>query len=145
MESLQLERTFTASPEQVFDAWTRADLLQAWFAPGEGFEITAEADPRPGGRFRIAMRHVESGAPHVAVGEYLEVDRPRRIVCTWRWEEGDVAGQPETRLSLDFEPDGDGVRLRLTHERFPDGDLRDKHVQGWTSCLDRLVAHFAAA
>jgi len=143
-ERLVLERTFAAPPERIFDAWTKPDILQSWFAPGDGFDVTAEADPAPGGRFRIALRHRESGAEHIAVGAYEEVDRPRRIVCTWQWEQGDEAGGPETLLSLDFEVHGADTLLRLTHERFPTAEIRDHHMQGWTGCLARLIEHLTA-
>ena len=32
-ERMQLTRLVAASPEEVFDAWTRAEILGRWFAP----------------------------------------------------------------------------------------------------------------
>jgi len=33
-ERMQLTRLVAASPEEVFEAWTRAEILGRWFAPG---------------------------------------------------------------------------------------------------------------
>ena len=40
----------------------------------------AELDPRPG-----ATSRVDINCRDVARGEYVELDRPRRVVFTWGW------------------------------------------------------------
>jgi uncharacterized protein YndB with AHSA1/START domain len=49
LESVHVTRRFTASPEQVFEAWVNPDLLRRWLA------ATVEADARVGGRFRLEV------------------------------------------------------------------------------------------
>ena len=48
-QTLRMERVFAATPEQLFDAWTKADQLVRWWGP-EGVTIPRhELDIREGG------------------------------------------------------------------------------------------------
>jgi uncharacterized protein YndB with AHSA1/START domain len=58
-------------------------------------------------------------------------------VFTWGWETDGPRG-PETVVTIElFEAPG-GTRLELTQELFESEDSRDRHQQGWSSCLDCL-------
>ena len=84
--SLQVKRHLDASPKQVYRAWTDPEQLARWFAPSPDFGVVIhELDPRAGGGYHIEMR-APDGASHVAVGEYRELEAPRRLAFTWRWE-----------------------------------------------------------
>jgi uncharacterized protein YndB with AHSA1/START domain len=61
-----------ASPEDVFSYFVDPEKLVSWKA------TAAEADARPGGRFRLDV----TGRGDVAWGEYLEIDPPRRVTFT---------------------------------------------------------------
>ena len=88
--SLRVERTFDASPEDVFDAWTNPEVLRRWWRPNPAWSTpVAEVDLRVGGRYRISMEDPETGPSITAGGEYSEVSRPRRLVYSWQWEEDD--------------------------------------------------------
>lgn len=78
---LRFVRTLAATPEEVFDAWTDPSSLRVWMCPGAVEETVALLDVRVGGRLRIVMREPER--EHVHTGEYLEVERPRRLAFTW--------------------------------------------------------------
>ena len=70
-------------------------------------------------------------------GEYREVVPPERLVFTWAWEQDGARGH-DTVVTIElFETPG-GTRLELTHELFETEDARDRHGQGWSSCLDCL-------
>jgi uncharacterized protein YndB with AHSA1/START domain len=86
-----LERTFDASPQEVWDLWTTKEGMEAWMGP-DGFSVVVgELDVRPGGKLVYAMSAVgadqiaymkHAGMPltteqHV---EFVEVDPPRRLV-----------------------------------------------------------------
>ena len=51
--SLTLKRRLQAPPAKVFAAWTDAEKVKRWFAPGEATTIRAESDARVGGRYRF--------------------------------------------------------------------------------------------
>lgn len=135
-ETLVIQRTVPAAVERVWDAWTNPDKLSKWFAP-EGFEVgKVRADVQAGGQYRIEMNDPDRDE-HIVFGQYLEVARYERIQSTWRWEGSDI----ETLLTVEFAAgEGGTTELTLTHERFPDADLRDKHNEGWTGVLNRLDA-----
>ena len=136
MSELRLSRRFAAAPGRVFDAWTDPDVLRRWWAAHPDWDSpAAEADARPGGRYRLSMTDASSGETRTVAGEYTVVERPRRLVYTWRWE-----GMPtETLVTVEFVADGDGTRVELHQAGFPDEHDRDMHADGWSGCLDNLA------
>jgi uncharacterized protein YndB with AHSA1/START domain len=77
--TVRLTRVFEAPRGRVFECWTRAEHLVHWFGP-KGFTIhSCEADPRPGGIFRLCMR-APDGKDYWVRGEYREVAPPERLV-----------------------------------------------------------------
>jgi uncharacterized protein YndB with AHSA1/START domain len=75
-QNIRLVNRFTVPPETVFDAFTRPDAMRAWWTDDTVFEI----DLREGGAWTITRE--EDGQTLVLTGEYLEVDRPRRLRYT---------------------------------------------------------------
>ena len=142
--SLQIKRTYIATREQVFRAWTNPDALKKWFGPSDDFKTpVAEVDLRVGGTYRIQMI-APNGESHAVGGIYKEISSPEKLVFTWMWEEGvSCDGGPpeppvETLVTLEFFERGNETDVVLTHERFPNVGSRDKHNEGWAGCLGRL-------
>jgi hypothetical protein len=69
--SLKVSAVIKAPRAKVFAAWTTAETLRKWFAPGSRKPDPAILDVRPGGKFRIIMVGEEDSP--VAIGEYREV------------------------------------------------------------------------
>jgi uncharacterized protein YndB with AHSA1/START domain len=80
-----MRRTFDAPSRMVFDALTRPDLFEHWYGPHEYAVVSAEADVRPGGAYRIVQRGPD-GTLHGFRGEYRDVVPGERIVQTWAYE-----------------------------------------------------------
>lgn len=138
---LRITRTFRASRENVFQAWTTPNALKQWFGPSAEFSIpVVELDLRVGGRYRIQMID-PSGQSHTAIGEYREIAQPEKLVFTWSWEGGVACnGTPigETLVTVELRQKGNETEMTLTHDLFPDAQTRDNHYEGWTGCLERL-------
>lgn len=133
--SLQLKRTFPASREKVWKAWTTPEALKRWFAPSDEYSTpAAQVDLRVGGGYRIEI-HAPDGKPHIVVGTYEEIKAPEKLVFTWSWEGGPVQN---TRVTLEFYDKGEETEIVLTHELFPDENARQDHTKGWTGCLGNL-------
>lgn len=137
--TITITRTVPASPERVFDAWTDVEQLAAWWWP-QLAGTTYDVDAREGGAFRISSPAI--GA--TVTGVYSEVDRPRRLVFSWRWQDG---GAPDETVVdtvvVTFEPDGPATVVRIDHTSAahePDGGA----VQGWNDVMDRLVRLYAS-
>jgi len=86
-----LTRMFAATPEAVFDAWVTPAAFAVWWG-GPGIDVPLgelSLDPRPGGRWKATMV-LGGGMPDFHWhGEYLEVDRPNKLVMTMTDEPGD--------------------------------------------------------
>ena len=137
--SLTLHRTVDAPVETVYAAWTDPDIVGRWFAPGALAVARAVAEVEVGGTFLVEMRGAD-GENHVTRGVYREVVPNRRLVHTWQWEGSDE----ESLVTVEFEPAPEGAtRLTLTHSRLADAEARDRHEEGWTGCLKKLVAMYA--
>jgi uncharacterized protein YndB with AHSA1/START domain len=131
--SLVISRTYPASVERVFKAWTDANQLGQWFAPTDDYTTTASVDLRVGHEYRIAIVH-KGGNVHNVVGTYRVIEPPRKLVYTWRWD----GASADTLVTVDFTPDGDATKVTITHEQFTNTEDRDKHNEGWNGCLNRL-------
>jgi uncharacterized protein YndB with AHSA1/START domain len=132
--SLLISRTYPASVERVFKAWTDANQLGQWFAPTDDYTTKASVDLKVGHEYRIAITH-KGGNVHTILGTYRLIDPPHKLVYTWRWEGGPMA---DTLVTVDFAPDGDATKVTITHEQFTNTEDRDKHNEGWNGCLNRL-------
>ena len=116
----------------VFRWWTEAELLREWMSPIGTVE--AEVDLRVGGAFRIVMKSGDTVIDHV--GEYIEIERPTRLVFTWRSR---FTGPQASLVTLELVPDGDDATLlRLLHSRLLEAAVIS-HRDGWGSMLDRLA------
>ena len=119
VEQLVIERTLTASPERVFDAFTDPDQLTNWWWPA-GFTCpAAEVDLRVGGTYRLAMEWpgsipTEARFSHYMGGEYLEIDRPRRLVMSGRAVNDEQGELFATLIEVTFEARGRGHRAHRT-------------------------------
>ena len=134
-DALRLTHVLPAAPDRVFDAWTREEHRLRWACPKGATLLSAESDLRVGGLHRLCMD--VGGVPHTAYGVYREIDRPRRLVYTWDWEEEDQR-MGETLVTVEFVPVEGGTEVRLVHSGFPAPESRDGHGEGWASCLERL-------
>jgi uncharacterized protein YndB with AHSA1/START domain len=116
-----------ASPETVFQFFTDPARMVRWKGRA------ATLDPRPGGIYRVEINDQAT-----AVGEYVELDPPRRVVITWGWEGGGAVPPGSSTVEFDLEPDGDGTIVRLTHRDLPPDEV-EIHGQGWGNYLPRLA------
>jgi len=116
-QDVRLEIWIDAPPETVFALLTDPTHMKSWFAE------VVEADPRPGGLFRI------SGPADVSIeGTYLEIIPNRKVVFTWGGVEGLKPGQSTVEFVLELDRKGTLVRLR--HYGLP-GPAVDSHRRGW--------------
>jgi uncharacterized protein YndB with AHSA1/START domain len=131
-EPLRHEVRIDAPPEVVFGYFTDPERLVRWFG------VAALLDPRPGGALRI-----DANGRDVVLGEYVEVDPPRRVVFTWGFDGPQpIVPAGATQVEVTLEPEGEGTRLVLRHHGL-EPDSRPPHDEGWAHYLARLE-HAAA-
>ena len=136
--SLTLKRHLKASPERVFQAWTRPEDIAKWFGPHTTDVLLAEADLRIGGRYRVVMRG-KDGEEHRVSGAYREIVQNELLVFSWAWES---TPERESLVTVTLKAKDGGTDLTLLHEQFFDEDARNQHSEGWSSSLDKLEDMF---
>ena len=140
MTQLTIVRTIAAPPEAVFAAFVEPDKLALWWGPDDGPVLSAEVDPRVGGRFHVRFRLAEDGSEHGSSGVFDVFDPPRRLSMSWRWE--DDQG-PDSHVDVTFRPVPGGTEVTLIHSRLHDANTRDGHRAGWNGAFDKLVTKAA--
>jgi uncharacterized protein YndB with AHSA1/START domain len=137
---LQIRRSFEASRDRVFRAFTGKEGVRVWFASPSHLSWLDEPflDLRPGGSYRF---RVGDGKNVWTIhGSYLEVKPPERVKFTWLWENDPIHGDSgESVVTVDFEAHGASTIVLLTHEGLPSERSRQEHDQGWAECLESLV------
>ena len=132
---VRIERTFAASAEEVFDAWTSPEVMRRWFHPGPDWATPeAEVDLRVGGRVRVVMRQPD-GTEGAAQGEYTLIDRPRRLVMTWTFDD---EPSNEQLIELSFTESEGSTTVLLVNSRISTDERRESQNWGWNGCLEQL-------
>jgi uncharacterized protein YndB with AHSA1/START domain len=107
-----------AAPSTVFALLTDPTRMMTWLAE------VVDAEPQPGGRFRIS----ESGGTTIH-GIYVEVVPDKKVVLTWGGIMGLAPGQ--TTVEIVLEPDGGGTLVKLRHcAQAHQGDAGKSRWQG---------------
>jgi uncharacterized protein YndB with AHSA1/START domain len=133
-----ITRTFTATPEAVFDAWVTPASFAAWYG-GSGVEIPTDSvsmDVRPGGQWKATMI-IGNGVPDMNwFGEFVEVNRPDKLVLTLT----DRPGDARETVSVTFTAVDGGTEMLF---RQTGGNLSaeeyERTAEGWNTFFDAMV------
>jgi uncharacterized protein YndB with AHSA1/START domain len=138
---LQLKRSFAASREKVFNAWTIPSEIKQWFGPEGCRVIDAQVDLRVGGKYRFQVSSPTNEKMSVH-GEYREISPPAKLVYTWQWEDDPAWENLTSIVTVEFIEQNERTEIQLRHEKFPSIESRDNHEQGWSSTLEKLSKLF---
>jgi uncharacterized protein YndB with AHSA1/START domain len=132
---VRIERTFDAPAEEVFDAWTSPEVMRRWFHCFEGWSTPeAEVDLRVGGKVRVVMRTAE-GRDAAMGGEYRVIDRPRRLVMTWTFDD---FPDNEQLIELTFSESEGSTTVLMVNTQISTEERRESQDEGWNGCLTEL-------
>ncbi len=142
-----IERTFAAPRRQVFEAFTRPELIRRWLAGPPGWSMpVCEFDLRAGGSYRYLWRNDTDGSEMGSRRTFREVVPPERYVGTERfdrpWYPGEALGTFEFA-----ERDGKTtltVTMLYESREARDGVLASSMQQGLAASYERLDALLAA-
>jgi uncharacterized protein YndB with AHSA1/START domain len=133
---VRIERTYDASAQAVFDAWTSPEVIRRWFRPARGWrEASAEVDLRVGGTIRVVMR-TPDGEPVEAGGEFTLIERPHRLAFTWTFED-DPSNQQ--MIELEFTERDGATTVLFVNSRISERERRDRQDDGWSTCFDEMA------
>jgi uncharacterized protein YndB with AHSA1/START domain len=121
---LVVTRAFNGPARIVFEAWTKPELFQRWWAPkSTGVPLlSCEMDVRIGGRYRVEFGR-DASKSMAFTGRYIEVTPHSRLV--WTNEESDDGAV----TTVTFEEKGDKTLLVL-HELYPTKEALDDAIAG---------------
>ena len=138
--TLQIELTFRAPAQAVFDAFTNPEVMRRWWHPERDWETSeAEVDLRVGGAVRVVMHDPANEVDHGGGGVYTEIEPPRRLAFTWLWD-GDTR---RTLIELDFEERDGATTVSFAHSGLWDEEAVRGHEGGWNRTFDNLEAVLA--
>ena len=130
--TVERELAIAASPETVWEFLVDPEKAVRWMGAAATFDL------QPGGLYRV---DVVPG--NTAVGEFVEIDPPRRLVFTWGWESGPGDSVPPGSTTVEFdltEGDSGGTVLHFRHSDLPSSKSAESHGHGWDHYFERLAA-----
>lgn len=131
--TLTFQRTFAATREDVFSAWTEPAQISQWWDPGGTPLSECEIDLRPGGSFKFVNKDSAHSPPFAGV--YRVIEPPSLLVF-------DALGSVGT---VKLEAQGGTTRMTVTI-RCSSKEHLEQFVKfgvdvGTAKTLDNLVAH----
>jgi uncharacterized protein YndB with AHSA1/START domain len=139
-----IERSYPATPERVFGAFSDPAQKRRWFAEGEESELEHfEMDFRVGGS-ECARFRTKNGFACRNDTVYLDILPTRRIVIAYTMA---VGGQriSSSQATVEFLPAGKGTDLIFTEQGafFEGADGAQMREDGWRQLLGQLAKELA--
>jgi uncharacterized protein YndB with AHSA1/START domain len=143
---VRITRSFKAPARFVFDAFTKPEYLSRWYGCATMTMSVCEIDLRPGGAYRWTLK-TEEGFDCCFKGEYLEVERPERLVYTEQFLLGDEWTPPLHTTATFDERDGQTtmeLKLVYTSKAHRDGHMGSGMESGMAESHRRIEEMLAS-
>jgi uncharacterized protein YndB with AHSA1/START domain len=135
-----VRRLLPATPDVVYDEWLDPGALADWMCPRPARCRGIESEPRLGGRLRIDIE--DGGTEFWVSGEYLVLDRPRRLSFSWSCSTWPDPGLKSV-VNVLLEPrENEQTLMTIEHTLLPPG-LVGQHERGWTAIAEQLAEELA--
>ncbi|MDV7339740.1 SRPBCC domain-containing protein [Terasakiella sp. A23] len=134
MDPVVIKRTFACTKRQLFDAWSKPELMAQWFYAGATLhtQSTVTSSFVVGGAYELIMHDLDQD--HVMSGTYKTIIRYSHISFTWT-----SMMATDSLVALEFkELSPNRTEMTLTHSDFPSEESRNAHNEGWGRCLASL-------
>jgi activator of HSP90 ATPase len=120
-----------ASPQAIYDAWLSSDGHQK-MTGGK----PAQMSTQQGGAFTAWNGYI--------TGRNLTLERPRRIVQSWRTTKFSAA-DPDSEIEVLLEPTAGGTRITVHHSNVPDGHTSHRDGGWQRSYFEPMKKYFNRA
>jgi uncharacterized protein YndB with AHSA1/START domain len=119
------------TPEKLWDALTQPEFTRAYW-----FGIWPDCEWQAGSVWRLMF----PDGRVADAGEVVTLERPHRLVLSWRNEfKPELKAEGYSRATFELEPQGNMVKLTVTHEMDREGSKFIEAVSnGWPSVLSSL-------
>ena len=139
--AVKIEKSFSASVDRVYHAWTDPENLKQWWKP-MGNKLTEVVNQlEKGGRIEYKFE-VEDGESLVITGEYIEVIPNVKLVYTWNWQKEDRPGKDgQYKLMVYFRSSRFGSSIEIFQENNNSPEYIYPHQPGWEEALKHLAEY----
>jgi uncharacterized protein YndB with AHSA1/START domain len=120
--TLTMKRRFDSSAATVFDAWLNPEMMRKWLFTMESTNKVAKNEPHVGGTWEIV--DYRDGKSYKAIGEYIEIDPPNRLVFTFKMPQ---FSDSVDIITVEIEQHEEGCEMTFTH------NIVVPHEEDWTA------------
>lgn len=149
IKELSFERTYDASLETVWQAWTNPEMIKQWWGPNDVSIPECEVDLRVGGKIYIVMEAGEAMGPYKGIkwpmlGAFTVVEPNSQLSYTAQaWTEGqkeETTIDQTTELTLAEENGKTKLKIRAAVYKIgPKAGMAIQGMQaGFTQQLEKL-------
>jgi uncharacterized protein YndB with AHSA1/START domain len=149
MKEVSFERTYDASPDTVWQAWTNPDMIKQWWGPNNVTIPECEVDLRVGGKVYIVMEAGEAMGPYKGtkwpmLGTFTVVEPTSKLSYDAKaWTDGrneETTIDQTTDLTLTEENGKTKLKLRaIVYKTGPGAGMAVQGMQaGFTQQLNKL-------
>ncbi len=149
-----MTRYLDAPATRVFDAWLKPDTMRQWLFTSEGTNKLVRNEPYVGGTWEIIDHR--DGMDYRAIGQYIEIDRPHRLVFTFKMPQ---FSETEDVITVELAEQESGCMMIFTqqivvpHEENWSaediekaiGEYRSESEHGWDVMFHGLASLVAAS
>jgi uncharacterized protein YndB with AHSA1/START domain len=134
-----MTRVFDAPRQLVWDAFTKPELLKRWLYGPDGWSLQCQFGQKPGDPYRYVWCGPD-GTQMGAGGLIREMDPPRRIVVTERFDDAWYPGEMINTLELEEQNGRTTLTQTLLYESREARDivLKSPAEEGVSMSYDRL-------
>ena len=148
--SIVIERTYTASAQELWDLWATKECFESWWGPQDFRADVHEMDGRQGGTFYYdmvadtpemvkAMEQMGRPASHETRGTFSEFKPHEKLVLTHVIDFLPGVAPYESTMTVQFIPAIDGkTRMIVTLSPMHNPEFSEMQKQGFTSQLSKL-------
>ena len=132
---LHLSRVFNAPKHLVFEAWSKAEYVSAWFTPLPMTPPSCEVDLRKGGVFRLVMM-MPDGMEHPMDARFTEVVPNERIAFKAK-----LAGGTVILTEVTFAERVGKTTMKVHQSYSHESEATRGAKAGWTATLNQFAKH----
>jgi len=151
---LVITRTFDATKDVVWKAWTDPGIFKEWWGPKDFTAPSVSIDLRPGGKYLYCMRGAGPDGVVTDIwgtGTYKEIAQLERLVFTDSFadEKGNIVPAShygmegdfplEMLVTVTFEEVNGFTTMVLRHAGIPGDEMIDLTRGGWNESFDKLA------
>lgn len=136
---IKIEKVFSVSKEQLYQAWTKEEELKQWWKPmgSQLIEFTGEVDK--GGDLKYKFDGKDNLSSFIITGQYDEVVENEKLVYSWNWEfPEDKDVENNYKLTINFQEADGGSKLSILQENLQNADAVSTHTKGWEKAFADL-------